>query len=83
MYIEGKACWLNHLDAVMEKYNNRLHGTTKMTPFEMSINQKLIPNKRNNIDNKKFPKFQVGDFVRLQCTVKLFCCFSWNPGHEN
>ena len=19
----------------------------------------------------------------LQCTGKLFCCFSWNPGHEN
>ena len=43
MYIEGKACWLNHLDTAMEKYNNRVHGTTKMTPFEMSTNQKLIP----------------------------------------
>ena len=21
--------------------------------------------------------------VTLQCTGKLFCCFSWNPGHEN
>ena len=29
MYTEGKACWLNHLDAAMEKYNNRVHGTTK------------------------------------------------------
>ena len=23
MYIGGKACWLNHLDAVLEKYDNR------------------------------------------------------------
>ena len=29
------------------------------------------------------------DFLRgarcgtLQCTGKLFCCFSWNPGHKN
>ena len=28
LYIEGKACWLNHLDAALEKYNNRLHTTT-------------------------------------------------------
>ena len=45
MYIEGKACWLNHLDAALQKYNNRVHGTTKMTPFEMSTNQKLRPEK--------------------------------------
>ena len=42
MYIEGKACWLNHLDTAMEKYNNRVHTTTKMTPFEAS-NKKLVP----------------------------------------
>ena len=38
MYIEGKGNWLNHLDAALQKYNNRVHGTTKMTPFEMSFN---------------------------------------------
>ena len=63
MYIEGKACWLNHLDTAMEKYNNRVHGTTKMTPFEMSTNQKLIPN-NNNFKNKQ-PKLHVGDYVRV------------------
>ena len=41
MYIESKACWLDHLDAAMEKINNRVHGTTKMTPFEMSNNNKI------------------------------------------
>ena len=64
MYIDGKACWLNHLDAAMETYNNRVHSTTKMTPFEMSTNQKLIPNKISS-DYEKLPKFQVGDFVRV------------------
>ena len=63
MYIEGKACWLNHIDTAMEKYNNRVHGTTKMTPFEMSTNQKLIPN-NTNFKNKQ-PKFHVGDYVRV------------------
>ena len=60
MYIEGKGNWLNHLDAALQKYNNRVHGTTKLTLFEMSVNTP-IPNNHNN----KLPKFQVGDFVRV------------------
>ena len=71
MYIEGKGNWLNHLDATLQKYKNRVHGTTKMTPFEMSFNSTIprsyarsyanpIPN-----DSKKLPKFQVEDFVRV------------------
>ena len=76
MYIEGKACWLNHLDAALQKYNNRFHGTTKMTPFEMSTNQKLIPNNsegalRNNFNNKQ-PKFHVGDYVRVPDKRNLY-----------
>ena len=66
MYIEGKGNGLSHLDATLQKYNIRVHGTTKMTPFEMSFN-KPIPN--NNITAKlvshKVPKFQVGDYVRV------------------
>ena len=74
MYIEGKGNWLNHLDAALDKYNNRVHGTTKMTLFEMSFNTliratttaaspNLIPN--NNKLHTASPKFQVGDFVRV------------------
>ena len=62
MYIEGKGSWLNHLDAALDKYNNRVHGTTKMTPIEAS-NNSLLPSNNNN--NNKLPKFQVGDFVRV------------------
>ena len=63
MYIEGKACWLNHLDAVLEKFKNRVHTTTRMTPFEASNDKpisSIIPS-----NNKKVPKFQVGDYVRV------------------
>ena len=48
MYIEGKACWLNHLDVAMEKYRNRLHTTTRVKPFEASNDKpifSLIPSK--------------------------------------
>ena len=44
MYIEAKACWLNHLENALQKFDNRLHGTTEMTPFEMSTDQNLIVN---------------------------------------
>ena len=52
MYIEGRGNWLNHLGAALQKYNNMVHGTTKMTPFEMSTKNTLIraasPNNKNN-----------------------------------
>ena len=69
MYIEGKGNWLNNLDAALQKYNNRVHGTTEMTPFEMSFN-KPIPNNNNTakLASHKLPKFQVGDFVRVPDT---------------
>ena len=37
MYIECKGNWLNHINNALGKYNNRVHGTTKMKPFEMSF----------------------------------------------
>ena len=71
MYIEGKACWLNHLDTAMEKYNNRVHDTTKMTPFEMVTNTNKIINIKIN-KNEKIPKFQVGDYVRVPDKRNLY-----------
>ena len=62
MYIEGKGNWLNHLDAALDKYNNRVHGTTKMTPFEANKNPIDPP---TFVNKPKQPKFQVGDFVRV------------------
>ena len=60
----------------MEKYNNPVHGTTKMTPYEMSFcaaSHKPIPNNINhNINLPNFPKFQVGDFVRVPDKRSLY-----------
>ena len=41
-----------------------------MTPFEMSTNQKLIPN-NNNFKNKQ-PKFHIGDHVRVPDKRNLY-----------
>ena len=71
MYIEGKACWLNHINNALDKYNNRVHGTTKMTPFEMVTNTNKINNIKIN-KNEKLPKFQVGDYVRVPDKRNLY-----------
>ena len=62
MYIEGKACWLNHINSALDKYNNRVHTTTCMTPFEAS-NKPIDP--PTFVNKPKQPKFQVGDYVRV------------------
>ena len=89
MYIEGKGNWLNHLDAALQKYINRVHGTTKMTPFEAN-NQPIDP--PTFVNKPKQPKFQVGDYVRFpdkrnlyskgyttNCNRELFKINKFNP----
>ena len=64
MYIEGKGNWLNHLDAALDKYNNRVHGTTKMTPIEatkLHSNNSLLPSNNNN---NKVPRGSYRDSYR-------------------
>ena len=80
LYIDGKGNWLNHSKNALDKYNNRVHGTTKMTPFEMSfcaashtsIHKNIIINhtegalRKNKLPKfAKFSKFQVGNSVRV------------------
>ena len=77
-----EACWLNQIYAALEKHHNRVHGATKVTPFEMVTNTDDKP-KLNPIlnDNKKFPYFQVGDFVRVPDKRNLYrkvCITNWN-----
>ena len=68
MYIEGKGRWLNHLDAALQKYNNRVHTTTKMTPFEANkkpsdsptfVNKPKQPRDSYRSFAQSFAKFQV------------------------
>ena len=69
MYIEGKACWLNHTNSALDKYNNRLHTTTCMTPFEAN-NKPIDP--PTSVNKPKQPKFQVGDYVRVPAKRNIY-----------
>ena len=53
LYIDGKACWLNHIDTALETYN-RVNRAIHVTPFVTTTINKPIPNLiDNNNDNKK------------------------------
>ena len=65
MPFQDKAWWLNHLDAAMDKFNDGVHGTTKMTSFGIVM-------KNNTYKHNKHPKFQVVDFVRAPDKRKLY-----------
>ena len=55
MYIEGKACWLNHTNSALDEYNNRVHTTTCMTPFEAN-NQPIDPTETTQISSGRLCK---------------------------
>ena len=54
MFFEGKGNWLNHINNALDEYNNRVHTTTKMTPFE--ANKKPI-DPPTFVNKPKQPKF--------------------------
>ena len=61
------------MENALDKYNNRVHGTTKLTPFEMSNSKIIIPPEGNKTKQKyKPPSFQVGDFVRVPDKRNLY-----------
>ena len=85
-YIDGKACWLNHIDTALENYN-RVHRAIRVTPFVTTTINKPIPNLiDNNNDNKnKPPNFQVGKTERVSDKRNLFSKSyktNWNREHS-
>ena len=60
--------WVNMLPAVLQKYNNRIHGTTKMSPGEARLDKNRL-NVFFNISlkaqyNRDYPELVMGDSVR-------------------
>ena len=50
------------LDDIVNKYNNTVHRTIKMKPFDVKDNTYVDSKKEVN---NKDPKFKVGDHVRI------------------
>ena len=54
--------YINKLDDIVNKYNNTYHSTIKMKSVDVKSSTYIDCNKENN---KKDPKFKVGDHVKI------------------
>ena len=64
----------NIIDDLVNKYNNKIHSTIKMTPVEGSkkINENKIKNICNFEKTTKPGKFKIGDRVRISLEKNTF-----------
>ena len=58
----SKNVYIDKLDDIVNKYNNTVQSTIKMTPTEVKSSAYIDFNKAVN---NKDPKFKIGDFVRI------------------
>ena len=58
----SKNVYFDVLDDIVNKYNNTVHKTIKMTPVDVTSDSYAEYNK---ISTKKDPKFKLGDHVRI------------------
>ena len=64
-----KNVYFDKLDDIVNKYNNAYHNTTKMKPVDVKSSTCIGFVKKNN---KKDPKFNVGDHVRISKHKNIF-----------
>ena len=61
--------YIDKLDDIVNKYNNTYHRTIKMKPVDVKPSTYTNFNQENN---KKDPKFKVGDHVRISKYKQIF-----------
>lgn len=60
--------YIDHLDDLVNNYNNTIHSSIKMTPADAikpENHELLLQNFYSKQSTKKMPKFKVGDYVRI------------------
>ena len=65
----SKNAYFDVLDDIVNKYNNTFHRIVKMKPID-SLSDSYAGYNENS--NKKDPKFQVGDHVRISKYKNIF-----------
>ena len=74
VFEKGRSDWLTELSSVIKQYNNTIHHSIKMTPFQASkkSNEKIVySNLKDNREVRK-PKFKLGQLVRTADIKKVF-----------
>ena len=67
---KGNASWIDEIDSTVNKYNNTVHSTNKMTPIQASLKQNEEYVHNNILDERNFkPKFKTDELVRTADTI--------------
>ena len=74
IFLAGEASWVNELSPIIEKYNNTIHHSIKMTPNQASkkSNEKIVFANLRDDRVKRQPKFKLGQLVRTADIKKVF-----------
>ena len=65
----GKNVYFNDLDDIVKDYNNTIHNSIKMKPKDVK-DDSFIENIEES--NKEYPKFEVGNYVRISKYKNIF-----------
>ena len=65
----SKNMYIDKLDDIVDEYNNTYHTTIKMKPIDVKDNTYINTSKKINY---KYPKFKVGDRVRISKYKNIF-----------
>ena len=65
----SKNVYFNVLEDIVNKYNNTVHRTIKMKPIDVTSDSYAEYNENSN---KKYPKFKIGDRVRISKYKNIF-----------
>ena len=65
----SKNVYIDKLDDIVNKYNNKYHNTIKMKPADVISNTYMESSKEIN---NKDPKFKFGDTVRISKCKNIF-----------
>lgn len=68
--VRGEYKWIDILDSITEKYNNKVHSTTGMRPVDVTSATKLNVYNRPKLFLKA--KYKIGDIVRLSKYKAVF-----------
>ena len=74
IFEKGRANWIDELQTVTKKYNNKIHSSIKMTPTQASkkSNEPEVHSNLQDKRKKQKPKYKVGDLVRTADIKKIF-----------
>ena len=74
----SKNVYVDVLDNIVNKYNNMVHRTIKMKPIDVTDDSFAEYNEESN---KNYPKFKIGDHVRISTYKNIFakvCAPNWS-----